>query len=320
MVSILRNYNSSQDLVPVDEDRPIDAIIAAILPLLASFYLLTATIAHGVLVNRPCHDHQRPTTARQRNRTEARIRMIILVATCIIFCRQIARTVEMSQGFTDDRACFVLRKLTDVLFAVAITLIYFALWLRQRVFYHSPLSASLNNKFTRILSAFAILIMIVGSVGGIVLYLATQEYSSSENGCILNNTSVPAVLPGAYYVTAVVLLQLILLFLFAYPILRLNSPFDKTMSLTLSKVTYNVLKRIAIIAVVDLTLDVVVIVTIQILYNSLSSTYQFILYDVILIKSCVCIICSFRDWRLRFCPFSCRCRSNQREDFEMDTL
>lgn len=312
MNGIVQNYSISRDKLysSLADGRRV-ALPVAMLPLVMSLYLLFVTITYELRVSRPCHRKDRE--AEKFRKTDGRMRRIILCAACVIAGRQILRTLEASEGFESDYICSVLRKVTDALFVFALTLIYFALWIRQRVFYKSSLSASFETTFTRMLSVTVLMFIIAGAIGGLVLYLGTLTYKSSDRGCIVNGTSIPGIVPPAYYITTLVLFQLILLVLFVYPLLKHRRLLDKTQLHTFSRSTYRLLRRVALVTAVDVILDVVIFITIQ-FQHTFSWIYVFFLIDLTVLKSCVCVICSFSDWHLHLAPCKCLVKIRPTED------
>lgn len=270
------------------------AILSAMLPLAASFYLTCVTIAYNVRVNRADRTDCIPNRSRK---TEKWMRRLILCAASAIFGRQIFVTVEISRGFYDDSICSVFRRINNTTYGIIIFLIYFALWVRQRIFYDCTLSTHISNTFTRTLSASVIVVMVTGTLGGVLLYVTTREYKSSEHGCTLNYTTIPEFVPGVYFISCVVTFQTLLLFLFSYPIIKHNA--GKVGSNSPSKGTLNVLRRIVTVTAIDILLDLGGAITSRKLIYALPSIYHFLIYDVMLVKSCICVICSFCDWRRR---------------------
>lgn len=316
-----QNYSESatdeQDALTIENVRR-DALIVATLPLAISLYILVVTIAYEFKINRSCHRKERE--ADKFRKTDGRMGKIILCAACIIVVRQIMRTLEVSEGFISDNMCLLLRKVTDALYVLGISFIYFALWMRQRVFYKSSLSATLNTNFTRILGWSVIVLIISGAGGGIVLYLMTMTYKSSELGCIMNHTSIHPLAAPIYYISTIVLFQLILLFLFIYPIVKQNTLLHKTQLHTFSRPTYKLIRRVAFVTVADVALDIFIIVLIQLLRNIMSHLYIVFFFDTMLIKSCVCVICSFRNWSHHLIPFRCLSRTNGHFSVQMRLL
>lgn len=293
-----------------------DTLVVSMLPFMMNVYLLFVTAAYEVQTRRSNYNSEAGKTLK----ADERMRMVILGAAFMTFVRQVFRTLEVSEGFTNDSVCLIVRKVTDALFVLVISLIYFTLWLRQRVFYTSLLTSSLNSNFTKILGWCVIVLVVVGGAVGISLYLGTLTYKSSELGCIINETFVAAEVPPAYYISTVVLFQFILLYLFVYPLVKHNRYMNTTQLNTFPKATYKLLKRVAIVTAIDVSLDVIMISLAQILRFYFSLTYLIFLFDVVLTKSCVCVICSFKDWKYRLCPFNCCARTNDLKGIQISSV
>lgn len=303
----IHNSSENDTQIAIAERRQ-RALGVSSVPLLMSLYLFGVLLAYDLRFSHV--NHRDKSNANRFRKKEELMRRFLLISAFVIFVRQIVGTLEISEGFASSDMCSVLTKLEMVLFAMGFWLIYCVLWMRQRVLYDSCLSDQVSTMFTRTLSGSVIVIMTLMIAGGVVINTSTREYVSSEFGCILKNNS-NKLLAWVSNIVSVLLFQLILLFLFIYPILKQFNQSNASRTNRLSSTILNLLRRVVIAASIDIVLDIVLLTMRQRRFdNLLSLSSRVINFDyLILVKSCICVICGFSDWKMRLFPFAC-CKSN----------
>nr|XP_039261322.1 uncharacterized protein LOC120337561 isoform X1 [Styela clava]XP_039261323.1 uncharacterized protein LOC120337561 isoform X1 [Styela clava] len=97
--------------------------------------------------------------------------------------------------------------------------IYLIFWLRQRMLYNNSVLRDLTNVFTRTLSAAALSLIVIWHVGiGIVFSMIDPIYEIVNYDCkLVDSDKVMTMVWIALFIT-IILLQSILLFLFAHPL------------------------------------------------------------------------------------------------------
>ena len=212
---------------------------------------------------------------------------------------------EVVYAFVDDLSDFVCTmylKTHIVLYALAIAAIYVFLWTRQRFLYNNPQMVGYNLRFARLLSWLVIIIMVLCELATVVIFMVTRHYVLAHNQCELAAIDVIYhKLPWIFLATVSVTFQIILMFLFVYPLLfhRAQSKECLKRSTRNQNSFMPLVRRIALMAGICIFSDIIAL-AVTILKNIRLSNY---IYDLNLLTDLICIICSFTDWRKRI--FSC---------------
>lgn len=140
-----------------------------------------------------------------------------MVSGYLRFC---ADQAGFSVGFApgSQPACQSALQASSVGYISTLCLVYIFLWLRQRAFYHHPLLAQKYNNKLKAVSWISITVILTGLMLTLVLYVAFNQFVSSKRGCELKIQNDATQWP-AYMTTAFTAIgQLLMLFLFAYPL------------------------------------------------------------------------------------------------------
>ncbi|XP_039271218.2 uncharacterized protein LOC120345741 [Styela clava] len=237
----------------------------------------------------------------ERNKTADRMRYLIIITAVFTVLRQCLEGVELRHSFDNDEACNSLRVVKNILYAFCASPIYIVLWMRQRVFYESPVLKDLSNKGIRILSFSIVLIMGVGDAVGILLFIATRGYKSSPTGCKVEYSHIPKKLPGVFLFSCTATFQIILMGLFAYPLLR-HKHESKDINADCSGLM-KLLKRTTIMAAITICCDGIGALITMLVSDLIIAIFRQLIYDFMLLIATVCVIASFGDWKIRLLPF-----------------
>ena len=287
----------------------VTAVTIASLLLIISVYLFLVTILYEVKVSQArklqSGNHRGSKNGSNYfckvwNTAADRIRFLIVISVSSIMIRQTLEIVELQFSTKSDVICNNLRAIKNILYVFCISPLYIILWMRQRMFYTSRLQ-NIFNKFVKTLSASVIVIMIIGNIIGISLFLGTRKYASHPTGCVIASSTVNTKLPGAVLLGCTVIFQIILLFLFLYPLI-LHKKDAERLDVKNSNI-WNVIRRICILTTLTVIFDVSAAVVTLIIDDLVISVFRQLVYDVSLFVACICVILAFNDWKQRLFPF-----------------
>nr|XP_039270127.1 uncharacterized protein LOC120344871 [Styela clava] len=201
-----------------------------------------------------------------------------------------------------DINCIGIKKAKILSVIISVNFVSTAYWFRQRSLYMIPTLHHLSNKYTRFLSV-GILPILCGLFVASAIYYTVQNmgYASlPPYGC--NNTS--DLLPISLASVTLFFMQVVLLGLFIYPLLRhrryckiLHQDDDE------QKKIMSLLKRAGVsasICVLILFLGIVLHFT----TTGVVDDVGMIISDVVIMFTILGPILSFSDWRNRFFPFT----------------
>lgn len=245
-----------------------------------AFYLLVAQLLYW----RGCQQQQRGKKSK-----EGTIAILLVIASALIFIVgiiQVLRRQVVSNRTIIERT--IIYTIGIGLYIIVITIVYTVIWLRQRIIYNSPALSHLTNKYSRFLSKYLIIILVITPpVEGVVIGVVINLQICTGN-CI-TQLFYSLIIPGTLFV------QVTLLSLLIHPLLKHHM----TNAIT-DKKYISLMRRIVVITVICLISDVTSILIDQ-------NWIGYIPLQVNLIINLVCVIVPTTNWKSRLWPCSQRC-------------
>ena len=293
-----------------------DTVLSCILAVVA-LYLLAALAFHEVRVEKPRKERFRRLSLENKFGVLSKYTCILIaIAALLRHLNSLGMLwLEYSAVYGSlpdnssaaNSACTILPPVGNVALTVGGGLVYLFLWFRQRVFYIHPSLKILSNKFVTALS-FGILIMWI--FFWIALYFAyfiiVRYHFTKKGGCLFVDESA---LPYGYIIfswTAVsVFMQVVLLGLFIYPILKRSLWRGHQSTDGNSPLMRRVKKAVALAAICFLT-DVLSVVATIVLFEDNTNSPIF-MYSVNLTINQFATIACFDYWKKLLWPWNCRC-------------
>ena len=196
----------------------------------------------------------------------------------------------------------------NVTFTIGTGFVYLFLWLRQRIFYIHPLFYRLRNNCVRIVSFSIIIVWLIYDVfiTATYLLLVRFKYSQLLNTCLfadkLSRTWFRPIIIS--WATISILMQLTLLSLFVFPLLRQNS-WRRKNNVGDSALFYRV-KKAMFLTLLSLITDVATLI----LSFNFDSVAIVAFYNINLFTNNLVVIGCFDDWKAMTWPF-CNKKSMQ---------
>lgn len=209
---------------------------------------------------------------------------------------------EVIYAFTEpyfDFYCNIYLKVHIFLYALPIASIYIFLWMRQRFLYKNPKTPGYNLPYAKKLSWLILMIMLAVEVVTIVLFLATRNYHIKKGYCEVQlENEVYGKVPWAVLATATVTFQILLMFLFVYPLLTHRKNMTKTKE-TIGCQTTGKDRLIPLIKRAAVTTGICVASDILAVFVTLFTTIRIsnYIYDLNLLIDLLCITFSFENWK-----------------------
>ena len=148
--------------------------------------------------------------------------LIVCAVTCI--GRYISNQIYMNVGFdyNNDTLCEVAGNAAFAFYVLVIMSVFLFLWFRQKAFYTNNMLAFKTTKFIRVLSYSSSFFITASALPYIILSTVGTSYEITHAGCRTKiETNLIAYL-GIYSALLIVFSQLLLLFLFIYPLLQIG--------------------------------------------------------------------------------------------------
>nr|CAB3263353.1 uncharacterized protein LOC108951117 [Phallusia mammillata] len=181
-------------------------------------------------------------------------------------------------------------------YIITLSFIYLFLWLRQRTLYKHPILNALYKNWVRIISWTSIGVILIGLLVSGILYLASNHYTYTANGCNILFLGVPTQWP-AYLASAVTTFgQILMLILFAYPMsFQANRHSADRM--------IGLLKRSALMALICTITDLTA--TINLAFLARPTTHLAVmLFEINVVVNLVAVYLSFETWdQIMLTPF-----------------
>ena len=293
-----------------------NVIICGILGVI-SLYLVIALIFHHLKIEKPRKQRFLQLTWEDKFAVLSKFSCIIigvasLIRNWMFFGRVIFEYHVIFNNYSSHNlmvdgsaVCDTILTLGNMSFTVASGLVYLFLWFRQRVFYIHPSLKILNNKLVQGFSNSVMIIWLLYYLTTGLCYFILVRYDfRQEGGCVINQNSLHTLLNLIVsWATVSIVMQIILLGLFAYPILkraswRVHHEHDHHNSCLIIRV-----KKAIILTSISLLIDVFSI-TSSLLFNP-GNTNE-VLFDFslnLMINHLVTIAC-FDHWKELLWPWN----------------
>ena len=221
------------------------------------------------------------------------IRVLSIQSLLIIF-------YVAEEDYRTDHACEIVADLSIFLFLCATLPIYIFLYYRQRILYIQPSLKHLNNKVVRFFSYLFVFLIIFGGAFSTVMYLYPTSYKMSKFGCTKRQVEAENLLPNYLAALITIISQLILFFLFTYP-LRKHRQSSKRTSCNESNECKRVMRAIRLSTIsmmICVTSDIlaIVLVAFSVPKDSPRTTVSAI-YDLSLFINVLSVLFSFNEYK-----------------------
>ena len=223
-------------------------------------------------------------------------------------------TDGLINGLEIKTICETFSRLGNISLTLGSGLVYLILWLRQVVFYIHPFLKVLNNKLVRI---FSNSIMVAWFLYYFSLYLCyfilVHYHYKKQGGCLVTESSYDPYLSLIVLWTVIsILMQIILLGLFIYPILKRASR-KSHLSTDRNFRLMERVKKAVILASICLATDLLSIVVPSILFLENSNGVTFPLGTNLVINHFVTIVC-FDHWKKLLWPWNHKSDGESRQN------
>ena len=238
-----------------------------------------------------------------------------------LFLKSLTEINSTSENFKEklkpdlQLGCNIVLGTGAISFGIGIGFGYLFLWLRQRIFYIHPLFHRLRNNCVRIVSFFIIIVWLVYAVfsSAIFFFLVRFKYSQLLNTCLfadkLSNIGFLGITIS--WATTSILMQLTLLSLFVFPLLRQNSWRRKNN--VHDSALFHCIKKAMFLTLLSLITDVVTLI----LSFNFKSTLIVAFYDINLFTNNLVVIGCFDDWKAMTWPLK---QKHKGEVFKNSTM
>ena len=235
-----------------------------------------------------------------------------IVASLFLFGRLICEEYELLTQYlgADYDYCDVILKLKVAMGSVAMTGVYLFLWTRQRLFYSEPAMHHLSPQLMKAMSWISLLLLVVGQIVVTTLFLVTRFYKLTHLGCSKYMSTIPDEVPWILVGTLTVCGQLILCFLFVFPLIKQKSAVASEQKVGFQKLL-RVIKRVAIITSVCIATDLFSFLLILFARDN-NNIVVTLAYDISLVSNVICMVASYSDWKLRLFALICCYRNTER--------
>ena len=182
-------------------------------------------------------------------------------------------------------------------------LVYLFLWFRQRVFYvHSSLKI-LSNKCLRVFSFAVLVLWILLWISLVFSYLIEVQYRFDfRSGCLAEvGSDMPYFVLVFVWAAASILMQIALLSLFIYPILKRNLWRSHQQNQGYSRLMKRV-KKAVILESICLGTDILSVVVLFLLYEE-NATQAIFMYSLNLVVNHLVVIGCFDCWKKLLWPW-----------------
>ena len=179
-------------------------------------------------------------------------------------------------------------------------LIYFFLWIRQRIFYlHSELIV-LSNKYVRFISFGSIVVLILWEVGIIACYFIFVH----RRLCLFPDFKTISWLRtvNILWIIKTIVLDLLLLSLFIFPLIKYQSwrKNNKINGLHSTSTLNKTVKKVTLLSVIASVSDILVVLIVPIF--QISYFIYIALFNLTMLINLFAAIGCFDDWKSILCP------------------
>ncbi|XP_078485641.1 uncharacterized protein LOC144744577 [Ciona intestinalis] len=247
---------------------------------------------------------------------------LALFSTLIVaFLRFVNEQMILMHGNDSDHKCNVYSKVMIILTGFCIHGCLVFLWCRQLAFYANPLLRHIRANWLVRLSYVTYLHMFSTLTISMVLHLWWRDYTVQQDSCTpsVESYKTTVYVPFVFLVISTISIQLLLTFLFVYPIICHNRqmrnrvpPKSPTLP-TRSRCTsgsrvrlFKCVKRALVSATLGITTDVVGALVAMWLPNNIPMFGLSVLYHLNIILNILCLFFTYVDWTDIILPFKGR--------------
>ena len=226
-------------------------------------------------------------------------------ATALLVMERIAisNDFNMLQINSVEIACNNMPRIGISALNIGITLMYLFLWLRQKILYIHPFLNILNNRSVKAISWGIVFVWLLYCFITIPVYFIVVQYQfglDQYRGCFVSDDSRSAFLKFAIsWLVASVLMQIALLGLFIYPIIKRT--LWRSNDVNRNLILLQRVRKATIITTVCLVSDILSAALIQ------SVSYRFLnIYHLNLLINHLATIACFDYWKQMLWPWNCK--------------
>ena len=215
-----------------------------------------------------------------------------------------------------ESVCVILSSVGSVSIATGSGIVHIFLWLRQRIFYADPILKTLNSKWLQLFSSALVFVLVLfWPTMGIAYFAKVSFQYGIADFCVYVINSgdewAYAHYVAAWFVTSGVL-QVSLLGLFIYPMLKTNKPFLGLENQVEGRRKNGLMKKVkkaVILASVCLGTDIFSGIVLAAMFQEHSNSPLFMI-NINLIINHVAVIACFDQWKNIVMPWSKKSRTN----------
>lgn len=235
------------------------------------------------------------------------IRNVMLSSAAVFFWLETSSTNKITSNSSSENLKSDVQLICDIsvgagnlFFTLGIGFVYLFLWVRQRIFYIHPAFQSLNNKCVSFVSISLIIVWFAYDIFTSTTYFIFVRFKFNEriNSCVLSTHLSIEWFIGiiiSWSITSIIM-QLTLLALFIYPLLRQES-WRRKNNVSDSALLHRV-KKAVMLTLVSLATDVLALVLTLIFDSAVTVVF----YNINLFINNLAIIGCFDNWKAIVLP------------------
>ena len=288
-------------------------------------YILLALVYHEIRVEKPRQIGFSQLSIEKRYRVLSKYTCILIaIAALLLYVSLVSKwlaegtTIFNGSNLTAaaETVCVVFNPITNVAVTGGNGLVYLFLWLRQRVIYVHPSLKVLNNKCVSAFSFVVLILLILFWISLLIAYFVMVHYHlDRKSGCIIDNDSVQPYSKMVFTWTAVsILMQISLLSLFIYPILKQARWRDHQINSILMKRV----KKAVVFSIICLGTDIVTIVVYTFFATDCFANSAIWVYSINLLINHLITIGCFDHWKKLLWPWNVNCCGVVRSESDFD--
>ena len=207
-----------------------------------------------------------------------------------------------------DMGCQAAIMFFNFAFIIGKDLIYFFLWIRQRIFYIHPEIKMFNNKCVRLISVGSIIGMLLWEAVMLICYFifARYRFDSSTSLCTVVDSEVASWFLTVYIlqVIKITVINLILLSLFIFPLKKYETLRKKNCinGLNSTSALHKAVKKVIFLSVIASISDILSVIVPLLLHHVALYTIFFAVSNISMLINLFAAIGCFDDWKSILCP------------------
>lgn len=243
-----------------------------------SLYMLIAQLIYGLRIQR----QERCKISRRQ-----KVAALLVVASACILVTGIIHLIlfNFSDRILTDTQFDILDSFAIMLYIMSLVFMYCVIWLRHRIIYTNPALAHLTNKFSRIVSKYLIMFLVILSSAEAMVIGAAYLFDVCDVDCFEK-------LYYGFAISGPLFMQIMLLSLLIHPLLKHHQT-----NFVTNENYVSLMKRIGIVTSICMVTDLT-----SILLNMHWVVY--IPLHVNLVVNLICVIIPTTDWKSRLFPFA----------------